>query len=489
VRDGEIFFSQRRKGAEIAEEEELFIFGVYLMLKNYKEYKDINLPWLKSIPSHWDIKRAKGIFIPINERSQSGKEELLSVSSKHGVIKRENANVTMFMAGSYENYKLCWVNDLVINSLWAWQTGLGFSPYHGIISTAYSVFRLNKSDKNCRYLNYLLRGTDYQWEFQVRSKGIWRSRYQLSDNSFLDSPVILPPLSEQDQIVQYLDWKVSLINKYINTKKKQIELLKEQKQAIINKAITKGLNPKVSMKDSGIEWLGKIPKHWEVMKLKHFALVNPSIRSFSYKDNDIVVFLPMENISTDGKIDNSIKKRVSEVKTGFSSFAKNDVIIAKITPCFENGKGAYLNELESEVGFGTTELFNLRAKENILPEYLYWITMSSQFRILGERGMTGTAGQKRITSNFVSCFTIAIPDIEEQKRIIEYIKKNILKINTLLNSADKEVSFLQEYRTRLISDVVTGKVDVQGIKVPEVSANIEDMLELGEDNENNKLED
>jgi type I restriction enzyme S subunit len=277
----------------------------------------------------------------------------------------------------------------------------------------------------------------------------------------------LPPQSEQDQIVRYLDWKVSIINKYINAKKKQIELLKERKQAIINQAVTKGLDMNVPMKESGIEWLGKIPAHWEVMKLKHFAKVNPSIHNFKYDDKDEVIFLPMENISIDGVIDNSIKKRVYEVKNGFSSFAKNDIIIAKITPCFENGKGAFLNNLQSEVGFGTTELINLRAKENILPEYLYWITMSSQFRILGERTMTGTAGQKRITKNFVSYFTIAIPDILEQEKIIETIKKQINETNKYINDANNKVQLLQEFRTRLISDVVTGKVNVQNIKVPE----------------------
>jgi type I restriction enzyme S subunit len=219
------------------------------------------------------------------------------------------------------------------------------------------------------------------------------------------------------------------------------------------------------MKDSGIEWLGKIPAHWEVEKLKHFATVNASIRSFSYDDKDEVVFLPTENINTDGTIDSSVKKRIYEVKTGFFSFAKNDVIIAKITPCFENGKGACLNNLESQIGFGTTELINLRAKENILPEYLYWITMSSQFRILGERNMTGTAGQKRLTSNFVSCFTIAIPDIPEQENILRFVKDHACKTDEFIKRSSATIQLLNEYRTRLISDVVAGKINVQNISV------------------------
>ena len=148
--------------------------------------------------------------------------------------------------------------------------------------------------------------------------------------------------------------------------KKLIALLKEQKQNIINEAVTKGINPEVEMKDSGLEWLGEIPAHWEVRRLKQIIYFNPSknenVKTASPEER--VVFLPMEKISVDGRIDCSLKSELKQVSEGFTYFAKDDVVIAKITPCFENGKGAFLSELETDFGFGTTELFVLRPSKN-----------------------------------------------------------------------------------------------------------------------------
>ncbi|MDR3602550.1 MAG: restriction endonuclease subunit S [Desulfosporosinus sp.] len=241
------------------------------VLEPYDEYKNIELLWLDTIPTHWHFVRAKTMFKIVDIRSETGEEELLSVSSKNGVVKRTSANVTMFKAESYKGYKLCWPEDLVVNSLWAWQRGLGFSRYFGIISTAYSVYRLTNEDRfNYKYYDYLVRGVNYAWELRVRSKGIWKSRYQLSDQSFMDSAMICPPKDEQDQIVRYLDCSLSKINKFIKTNKKLIEVLKEQKQAEIDEAVTKGLNLNVKMKLSGINWLGDLPEHWKVVYLNRY---------------------------------------------------------------------------------------------------------------------------------------------------------------------------------------------------------------------------
>jgi len=445
------------------------------MLEGYKEYKTTNYDWLPQIPSHW-----KWIYLSQSCNEQkikniNNKENCVLSLSYGNIIRKKDINFGL-VPKEYSGYQIVDKGNIILrltdlqNDHTSLRTGL--VKEKGIITSAYTCI---KPHENPMYLQYLLHSYDTLKVFYGMGGGV---RQSIGFKEIRNMNIPLPPRSEQDQIVRYLDWKVSMINKYINAKKKQIELLKEHKQAIINQSVTKGLDMYVSMKDSGIEWLGKVPAHWEVMKLKHFANVNPSINNFKYNDKDEVIFLPMENINVDGTINNSIKKYVYEVKSGFSSFAKNDVIIAKITPCFENGKGAYLNNLQSEIGFGTTELFNLRAKENILPEYLYWITMSSQFRILGERTMTGTAGQKRITTNFVSCFTIAIPDILEQEKIINVIKKQVDKTNIYIDNANIEIQLLQEYRTRLISDVVTGRVNVQDVKVPEFIIDNQEITEI-----------
>jgi type I restriction enzyme S subunit len=455
------------------------------MLEGYKEYREIPEFWLSSIPDNWDSIKIKHIF---KERVKKGYPDkpLLAATQNMGVVPKDvYGNRTVEAIKDLHLLKLAKVGDFVI-SLRSFQGGIEYVYYEGIISPAYTVMIPNNN--NFHFFRYLFKSVRFIELLQNCVTGI-REGQNIDYSKLRNHFIPIPPRPEQDQIVCYLDWKVSMINKYINAKKKQIELLKEQKQAIINQAVTKGLEPKAPMRDSGIEWLGKIPEYWEVMRLKHFATVNSSIRNFAFKDKDEVVFLPMENINTDGTINNSVKKRIYEVKTGFTSFAKNDVIIAKITPCFENGKGAFLSDLESEIGFGTTELINLRARENILPEYLYWITMSSQFRILGERTMTGTAGQKRITTNFVSYFTIAIPDISEQNEIIKFIKKHIQTISRYINSINSEIRLLQEYRTRLISDVVTGKVNVQNVKVPEFEGGNELSLDIRQETEGEAIDD
>ena len=236
-------------------------------LKPYPKMKDSGIEWLGEVPEHWDIKRSKKVCRCIDIRSKTGKEELLTVSSNRGVIPRRSANVTMFKAESYIGHKLCWPNDLVINSLWAWAGGLGVSNYHGIISTAYSVYRPSKS-VDPRFIHELVRSTPFNWELRVRSKGIWTSRLQLTDDSFLCAPFVLPPLPEQAAIVSYLDYVDRRVRRLVREKRKLIALLTEKKQAIIHRAVTRGLDPDVPMKDSGVAWLGEVPEHWEVLALR-----------------------------------------------------------------------------------------------------------------------------------------------------------------------------------------------------------------------------
>lgn len=280
------------------------------MRTSYPTYKSTSIPWLPEIPEHWDVLRAKYIFKVIDDKTAKGDEELLSVSEHHGVIPRKLANVNTFKAESYEGYKLCKRGDLVINSLWAWSRGLGVSEHEGIISNAYSVFRL-KIPASPRFLHYLLRTEVYVTEYLKRSKGIWISRLQLSDNQFLDLKIPLPPLPEQTAIANYLDAKTEQINRFIEKKEKLIALLKEQKQAVIN--------------DVFAECKRKYPN----LRLKYLAKINPT-KSFSklpIQDDDNVVFLTMEKVSEEGEIDCSLLKQTVELKNGFTFFERGDIIV------------------------------------------------------------------------------------------------------------------------------------------------------------------
>ena len=231
--------------------------------KPHNEWREIGLPWLARVPAHWEVQRGKTLFDAIDVRSKTGAEELLTVSANHGVIPRNSANVTMFQAETYDGYKLCWPDDLVINSLWAWSKGLAVSNYHGIISSAYGVYRTrNRLQYHPRFVNYLARSTPFQWELQIRSKGIWISRLQLTDEAFLAIPFPVPPPEEQAAIVRYLDNTDQQIQRYIAGKERLIALLEEERQALVHQAVTRGLDPSVRLKPSGVEWLGDVPEHW-----------------------------------------------------------------------------------------------------------------------------------------------------------------------------------------------------------------------------------
>ena len=205
----------------------------------YPAYKHSGIKWLGDIPSHWEVVRGKNLWECVDVRSATGEEELLTVSSKRGVLPRSTTTVTMFKAASYVGHKLCWPQDLVINSLWAWAGGLGVTEYHGIISSAYGVYRLRSSrQQDVRYLHELVRSGPFKYELRVRSKGVWTSRLQLTDTAFLNTYISLPPLAEQQAIAEFLSFSTSKINTAIANTRREIELLEEYRARMIADVVT-----------------------------------------------------------------------------------------------------------------------------------------------------------------------------------------------------------------------------------------------------------
>jgi type I restriction enzyme S subunit len=201
--------------------------------------KPSRVEWLGDVPEHWQALRAKFAFDCVDVRSTTGEEQLLTVSSSDGVVPREGRNITMFKAASYVGHKLCWRKDLVINSLWAWANGLGFSDGHGLVSTAYGVYRLRKPYAGLwRYLDLALRSGAYQWQFQVRSKGIWKSRLQLTDSSFLDMLLVLPPEAEANAICDFVEMETHALGQVISSTRGKIELVREYYTRLIAEVVT-----------------------------------------------------------------------------------------------------------------------------------------------------------------------------------------------------------------------------------------------------------
>lgn len=219
------------------------------------------------------------------------------------------------------------------------------------------------------------------------------------------------------------------------------------------------LKPYPEYKDSGVEWIGEIPQNWEMRRLKYNCSVNPPGKKSLSDPKAKVNFLPMEKVSEEGDYDLESKTEYENVSSGYTYFEDSDVLLAKITPCFENGKGALVENLKYGFGFGTTEFHILRYGTEIHPKYLYFLTKSHLFRVIGEAFMEGAAGQKRVSTDFVKNFPMPTPSMAEQKLIVNYLEKKTSEIDLTIEKDTRLIELLKEKRTALINHVVTKGLD------------------------------
>lgn len=311
---------------------------------------------------------------------------------------------------------------------------------------------------NPKFLFYFLNSSIFIQNLRQFINGSAQPGLDQKFTSNISVPV--PNLNMQKSIVKLLDQKTSEIDELISAEERLLELLEEKRVSIITQAVTKGLNPDAMMKSSGVDWLGDIPEHWEVKRLKYHSRINPT--KSELKDDSLEVnFIPMENIGQYGGLTLDIVKNLSEVKHGYTYFESNDVIIAKITPCFENGKGALAENLLNGIAFGTTELHVLRAFDSIIPEYLKYVIFSYSFRKLGESSMIGAGGQKRVPTEFVKNFKIGIPAIDEQKLICNSLNEKLTKLDNFKSDIKLAIKKLREYKISLVTSAVTGKINLR----------------------------
>lgn len=209
-------------------------------------------------------------------------------------------------------------------------------------------------------------------------------------------------------------------------------------------------------RDSGVNWLGKVPEHWKIRRLRHACCVNPPKSEIGHLPvSTEVSFVPMDAIGDNGHLNLEEVRALEVVWQGYTYFRDGDVIVAKITPCFENGKGALCKNLVGEIGFGTTELHVLRPGDEAVAPFIFYLTKAHPFRNLGIATMQGAAGQKRVTDNFIKDFSVALPPCSEQKAIVDFLDRETAKIDALVAKKERLVELLQEKRAALITRAVT----------------------------------
>ncbi|WP_224653187.1 restriction endonuclease subunit S [Pectobacterium versatile] len=447
--------------------------------KAYPEYKDSGVEWLGEIPNDWQILCGKYVFKEIKELSTSGDEMLLSVSEYYGVKPRQEViedGDFISRADSLIGYKKCQVNDLAMNIMLAWKCGLGVSKYEGIISPAYSVFRFDTAIALPGYMHYLLRTKIYTDHFKSLSTGVIDSRLRLYPEMFGGVEILLPELDEQVNIYAFLDHETAKIDNLIEKQQQLIELLKEKRQAVISHAVTKGLNPDVSMKDSGVEWLGEVPEHWSIKSYRYACLIyrgkfghrprnDPSLYDGKYP------FIQTGDIARAAKFIETYSQSLNEKGKSVSQLFPNGTLVMAIAANIGDtailGFEAYAPD--SVVGFKPYSGLHL--------EFLRYSFMAA----LPALEQTSTQStQANLNIDRIGAVKGAFPPLKEQLDIINHIDDKLYNYDLIEDRANLAIQLLQERRTALISAAVTGKIDVRDWVAPASSemADIEESQEV-----------
>jgi len=436
-------------------------------LMPYSEYKDSSLPSLGRIPVHWAKRRAKYFFREADERSRTGQEELLSVSHLTGVSPRSQKSVTMFMAESYVGHKVCQAGDLVINTMWAWMAALGVARQTGIVSPSYAVYRPIRSGAlSPDFIDRLLRIHPYAAEYVCRSTGIRSSRLRLYPEKFLEIPIVCPPYEEQNQIVAYLKAKDQLIRRFIRAKRRLIELLNKQKRTIIQRAVTRGLDPSVRLKPSGVSWLGDIPEHWEVVPLKRIAWFKGGagfpVHEQGSADPEFP-FLKVSDMTRSGNerwmdaAGNTVSRHTAQ-RLGAYVFPTNSIVFPKVGGALLTNKRRLLRRPSCI----DNNMMGCVVRRGVL-EYIFLLLQQLDLGRLSKPGPVPALGEGEVRE-----IKVAFPPEDEQPALVESVRKETTSFDTAIERADCEITLLREYRTRLLFEVITGKLDVRGVERPQL---------------------
>lgn len=423
------------------------------------KFKEVNAGWIKQIPVHWDMKKVKDVYKFVSVKVNDNEYPALTVSSKYGITPQME-HVAKTQNG--DSRKRVEKGDFVINSRADRPGACGISKFDGSVSLICHVLKpRNEKLINNKYMHYLFRNSLFSQEFFRWGRGIVSDLWTTRKDEFSNLQIPLPSLNEQKIIGEYLERKENSINLSIGLLDKQIERLSEQRRAVITETVERGLNPNVKIRHSGVECIGEIPDHWSVKRLKYVLELNPSKNEVKhYKDID-VTFLPMENILAPNEVDYASIKTIEEVYSSYTYFKNNDLVIAKVTPCFENGNIAVMQGLVNNIGFGTTELHVLRAKTSQNINFYYYLTQSTRFMQEGVSTMYGVGGLKRVPADFILNYKFAMPPIDEQNEIVTYLNKKTGDISKSIKVIQQQINKLKEYRQSLIYEAVTGKIHVQ----------------------------
>lgn len=430
-------------------------------LKPYAEYRPSGSTWLGNVPVHWQMRNLRTLIRPRNERNRTDLP-LLSVTREKGVFVRsltdpnENHNV---IPEDLSNYKVAKAGSLVINKMKAWQGSMGIAPVDGIVSPAYYVYDF--AIDNRAFGQALLRSKPYVAHFAAASDGVRVGQWDLSITGMREIPVLLPPPDEQAAIVRFLGWANGRLERAIRAKRKLIAFLTEQKWAIVGKAVTWGIDSNVRLKASDVAWLDRIPSHWELRRAKQVcaAIVDCKNRTPDAVDRGSYTVVRTTNIrggrfSIAGSYTTDRRNYLTWTERGAPQVG--DVFFTREAPV---GEACLVPDLPN-LCMGQRMMY-FRPNPAVLDaEFLLHSIYGPVVRRYLEIESNGsTVGHLRLGQ--VSTLPLLWCPVEEQRAIVDHIKKESAPLDATISRYEREIDLLREFRIRLIADVVTGKLDVR----------------------------
>lgn len=451
----------------------------------YPKYRSLRSRWVPRVPEHWSLLRAKNFLREIDDRSKTGEETLLSMRMQRGLVPHNDVSVKRIAPENLIGYKKVQPDDLVLNRMQAGNAMFFRASQPGLVSPDYAVFRLLRDD-NPEYLGHLFRSWPMRGLFRSESKGLGTGTsgfLRLYSNRFAALEIPVPPRPEQDQIVAYLRAQDAHIARFIKAKRELIKLLTEQKLTIIDHAVTRGLDPNVRLKPSGIEWLGEVPEHWEVKPLKRWVRINARTLSEKTDPDFEFRYVDIGSVKT-GRLVKELERIRFEAAPSRARrvLRRGDTIISTVRTYL---RAIWYVDEDADDLIASTGFAVLTPGKGVEPEYLGYVIQSSSFVNRVTANSIGIA-YPAIAETVLGRFLVALPStVDEQQSIVEHIKSESAPLDDAIARAEEEIKLIREYRDRLIADVVTGQIDVRGWQPgPDDVASEEDLAALGGEEEN-----
>lgn len=428
-------------------------------MKPYANYKDSGVEFISKVPESWEVKKIKYMFDLSEDKNYLPLKEvqLLSLYTDLGVFPRGEHEEKGNKAVNADGYMIVKKEDIVVNIILAWMGSIGISNYDGVTSPAYDIYRPKTDIAHSLFYHFLFRTSWFSGECYKYGRGIMAMRWRTYSSEFKNIYVPLPPLKTQEKIVTYLDKKTKAIDQLISDKENLITLLKEERQAIISEAVTKGLDPNATMKDSGVEWIGEIPEGWEVRKMNNIcSKIGDGLHGTPiYNDFGSYFFINGNNLQN-----GEIVTKYDTKKVDFNEYKKHKKDLDETTLLISiNGTLGNIAEYKSEMCILGKSACYINVMEINYKKFIKYNLESVMFKNYMLFEATGTT-IKNLSLKSIREYNISLPHIKIQQQIVNYLDQKTTQIDSIISDTTQQITLLKEYRQAIISEVVTGKVEV-----------------------------